>query len=227
MRREQGYLSAFVLLFLISANGFAQSEANSLLEMRIRGDLVKGKTVRAVLANVASVYHVPIGFEPPAQLVMRTRSDQAKDQLVPRDGTLREVLNEISSIEGSYQWQIIDGSINVYPTRDRDEVIESILQVRISRISVLEPTSAMDVGYSIAEAPEVKNALKSFGLTDIHFYYASESMDRLEKDVKPALTLENSDVRTVLNRVIRSTRMKFWAITRWRDDGEFITITTS
>jgi hypothetical protein len=188
-------LCAFFLSGLYSRASARSQSAQDILALRITVHLSKATMI--LVLNTLSVEHrVPIGIErSPAH------NDDEKLNLDFDGGTLKEVLDSIVQQEPLYRWELVDGVINFVPAGDRDPFIEAFLSTPVAHFDPGKWTSIFQVRNAIGDIPEVKRMLEANHKT--LFKYTKKDVD---------LSISNTTVRGVLNRVIRDSEHTSWSI---------------
>lgn len=197
--------AAVISLVMISASG--QSTPESLLEKRITLQINQA-TLLYALSTLGVDYRIPIGIE----LAVGHRA-QYHLNIDLKNETLENVLNEIVGQDKGYRWELRDGVINIIPITSRDEFVEKLLNTRIRRFDQPKKLGKFPLRDAIVELPEVVGLLKANGIMASHYGYFYESSG-LHTDDKVDLSISGTDVRGVLNKVIRETEHNMWMISR-------------
>lgn len=210
-------LCAFVSSGLRPAAGAQPAPAQDLLDRRITLELGDA-TLRLALGTLSATYDVPIGVE-----YSVTHSDQRTINLDFKDGTIKEVLDSIVKQEPLYRWELVDGVVNVVPTRDRDPFIEAFLNTPVDRFDPGKWTSIFQVREAIGHIPEVRRMLEANRKT---FYtggvYVKRPSIYAKKDVD--LSISRTTVRGLLNRIIGESEHNFWSIGWARANKDAVSI---
>lgn len=212
---------------LTGTNVFAQENDEKILKTQIVGAMVNGRDINTTLHNIALKYKLPIGFEPENKYTNSRRYGRKKSPVRIVNGNLGQVLDALIEQNPSYEWRVVDGVINVYSSKNKDYVIEDILNTKITNIFIKGLLGKMNVGDVIFNTSEGKEKLKSLGMRDIHFYYANEILNPNISKINSLSHFENVTIREVLNQIIKLNNDKFWVISRWGSKGEFVTVITS
>lgn len=183
-----------------------------ILSQRIELHL-KEDTLMYALGTLSVDQRVPIGIE-----YSRDDKNESKLNLEVDHATLKEVLDLIVRQEPLYRWEVVDGVINFVPTRDRDPFIEAFLNTRVAHFDPGKWTIIFQVRDAIGDIPEVKNLLQSKHKTISKYGdYIKYPSIYTKKDVD--LSISDTNVRGVLNRMVRDSEHKKWSI-RWRPGGK-------
>lgn len=190
---------------------FEQAAQSDLLKQRVELHLKRGTLLQA-LSILSVEQRVPIGFEPALG-----HKPEYHLNLEAENVTLQEVLDLIVQQEPSYRWEVKDGVINLIPTKSRDYFVERLLNTPIQRFDppkVLGPSQIRD---AIVDLPEVVDLLKINSITASHYgyYYRYPSV---YTNAKVDLNTSQTDVRGVLNKVVRESEHKMWMVSRSGDN---------
>lgn len=202
--RVVGLLGA---LILIGNPAFSQTAQYDLIKQKVKLHLNQGTLLQA-LSILSVEQRIPIGFEPALDHKAAYRLNLDAENV-----TLQEVLDIIVQQEPSYRWEVKDGVINLIPLKSRDDFVEKLLNTPIQRFDppkVLGPSQIRD---AIVDLPEVAGLLKVNGITASHygyFYRHPSVYTNANVDLKTSQT----DVRGVLNKVVRESEHKMWIISR-------------
>jgi hypothetical protein len=211
MKRYTIGILVFCLLPSLSSNArpaLRQAMEQHILSQRIKLHLKKD-TLMYALSTLSVEHRVPIGIE-------YSRDDRNEPKLnLERDhATLKEVLDSIVKQEPLYRWEIADGVINLVPTKDRDPFIEALLNTRVAHFAPGKWSTIFQVRDAIGDIPEVKRLLESNQKTIFKYGdYAYSPSIYTKKNVD--LSISDTNVRGVLNRMIRDSEHKEWSI-GWR-----------
>jgi hypothetical protein len=194
------------LVVMSQASGSSQKTTTNLLEQRITLH-IKQATFLYALSTLCVDYRIPIGFEPAlghkAQYHLNIDLDNA---------TLENVLNEIVAQETSYKWELRDGVINVIPINSRDDFVEKLLNTEIRQFEPPKTLGKFQIRDAIVELPEVVALLKANGIKASHYGYSYNPSLKIDKRID--LSISGTDVRGVLNKVIRETEHNMWMVSR-------------
>lgn len=180
---------------------------NNLLEERITLHFTK-RTFLYALSTLSVDKRVPIGFE-----VALDHKDEYHLTIDVENATLHDVLNIIVQQEPGYMWQVRDGVINIMPIQGRDDFVERLLNTPVRRFTPPKKPGKFQIRDAIAELPEVVTFLKGTRITASHYAY-SYRYPSLYTNEKIDLSISNTDVRGVLNKVIRDSEHKMWMVSR-------------
>lgn len=197
-------------LILSEYPAFGQTAQNDLIKQRVQLHLNRGTLLQA-LSILSVEQRIPIGFEPALGHKHQYRLNVDADNVA-----LQEVLDQIVKQEPDYRWVVKDDVINLIPTKSRDDFVERLLNTPIQRFDppkVLGPSQIRD---AIVDLPEVVGLLKVNGITASHYgyYYRYPS---IYTNAKIDLKTSQTDVRGILNKVIRESEHKMWIVSRSGD----------
>jgi len=229
-------LRTFCVLFIIlltACNMFAQSNERTLLSTYIDGKAISGKTLSSLVSSLAKSNKIPIGLEPEnfrkssGTENSEIRPSKTEETIQIKDGTLENVLNQITAYYSDYDWRTENGVVIISPKKNADIVINDLLNTEIGEIIIEKRVGIMNAGEFIAGSSEIKNKLDSLGITEIHFYDSVESLKFDPDSPQLFFVIKNNSVKSILNQLVRESNSKFWTIVRWGNKGEFLTIVVS
>lgn len=195
-----------VLVLLMLCYGHAVGQKpDDLLKQRLTVKLEDVPFI-TVVATLSLDHRIPIGLE------LGTFSyDGVRRNFDATDKTLKEILNLICQYWPAYTWEVKDGVVNVVPAVARDTLIEHLLSTKISHFSPHKVTDKFELRNAIVDLPEVKSFLDANGV----------SVFRLGNPLRPSdqigavdLSVSDTDVKGVLNKIVRETERKFWTVGR-------------
>jgi hypothetical protein len=193
-------------LILSGASASGQRSIDNLLEQRITLHIKQGTFLYA-LSTLNVDKRIPIGFE-----VALGHKAEYHLNVNLENATLEDVLNEIVGQETGYRWELRDGVINIIPITSRDDFVEKLLNTPIRRFDQPKKLGKFQIRDAIVELPEVAALLKANGITASHYgYYYHPSPYANEK---VDLSVSGTDLRGVLNKVIRETEHNMWMVSR-------------
>lgn len=195
------------LSFISEISSSGQRATVNLLEQHITLH-IKQRTFLYALTTLNEDYRIPIGFE----LALGHKA-QYHLNIDLENATLEEVLNEIVGQEAGYRWELRDGVINIIPITSRDEFVEKLLNTPIRRFDQPKKLGKFQIRDAVVELPEVVALLKTNGITASHYGY-SYSYPSLYTNKKVDLSISGTDVRGVLNKVIRESEHNMWMVSR-------------
>lgn len=197
-------LSGEIIPGATSASG--QRSIDNLLQQRITLHIKQGTFLYA-LSTLNVDNKIPIGFEVAVGHKANYHLNVDLD-----NATLEQVLNEIVGQETGYRWELRDGVINIIPITSRDDFVEKLLNTPIRRFDQPKKLGKFQIRDAIVGLSEVAALLKANGITASHYgYYYHPSPDAKEK---VDLSISGTDLRGVLNKVIRETEHNMWMVSR-------------
>ena len=214
MRRLRKLICGFCLILAITLVHIEaradipkdDSFLNQLVELHL-----SNASVLDVLNTLSVEYRVPIGFE-------RSLLDRRERKFnIDIKGSVRTVLDSIVRQEPVYRWNITEGVINFVAIRGQDLFLERLLKTRISRYAPKKGLNIFELRNAIADLPEVQRLLKQHNKTVLrvsdYVYYPS-----IYSNKNLSLSISNTDVRGVLNMIVRDSEHKLWVL-GWRDQN--------
>jgi hypothetical protein len=205
--RLSAIASFVVIVLLFSApNIFGQipSEDLTTQSLTLR---VENESLITCLATLAVEYRVPIGLE-----VAFDHDDNAKLNFDVKNESLKKILDLICRQEPSYRWEVRDGVINFVPRDSTDQFLSKLLDTNVSRFAPQKGVNKFGLRNSVADLPEVKTFLSVNDLTISRLEYPTYPSVYSNADLD--LSISNTNVRGVLNKIIRVSEHKLWIMKR-------------
>ncbi len=208
MRKRKSILGIVSCLILTGASLSSQSAGrenrkSEILEQEVELHLSDATLVLA-LSTLAVEKRIPIGLEFAGQ-----EKNEVKFTIDIGPSKLKDVLNLIVQNRPDYDWKLRDGVINVSPRGARDPFFEKLLNVQIQSFVPKKGLDKFGIRNAILDLPEVQELLKEDAVT----------ASRLGYPYKPSnysravdLKVSDSDLRGVLNKVVRETEHKIWVL---------------
>lgn len=221
--------SALILLTLFGAT-LSQSSDTDFLDQKIDINL-EHATLLQTLSTLSVKYRVPIGLERDAKYWQRVRNLMSfeagqikwkESSIQIKSGTLKQILDSLVSQEPIYSWEVKDGVINVYPVQSRDPVLQKLLDTTVETFALEQGMNKVEIHKAILDLPAIKAWLEAEKLearTPSNFTGSS-----IYKDDKLKLDISHTNVRGVLNRVIKDSEFKLWVVDRIGDKRESLEI---
>lgn len=150
----------FVYCLLVSAQlvcsqtCFAQSQVTEMLHRRLEPLETQVDSMHLMLSKISADYDVPIGFE------AATQGEEPILSVMVQGRRLQDVLDDIVKKDPRYEWQIVDGVVNVRPKSQRDGLLASILETRVKVFEIPRETRLFQVRQEILKMPEVRALLE-------------------------------------------------------------------
>jgi hypothetical protein len=215
-------IAIFILCLCVCGSSTSEvraSDQTDPLSQPIRAVSIKGETIAFALDLLTSEYRIPIGIE----LTDEKLGPRRKINLELPQTTLKEFLDAVVAKDPKYTWKLEGGVIHVWPVTDRDVLIATLLDTKISHFGVADGPTRYRIHYDILNLPEIQTKLIVADVAPMIFLNFA-SMDKLEKDV----VFEESDLtlRELLDRLAQKTKIRRWVIRRWGDNNEYITLTS-
>ena len=208
-RRIIGAILAGIVtgLMIGGSSASGQTTTVNLLEQRITLDIKQGTFLYA-LSTLCVDHRIPIGFE-----LALSHKARYHLNIHLENARLEDVLNEIVGQETSYRWELRDGVINIIPITARDDFVEKLLNTPIRRFEQPSKLGKFQIRDAIVELPEVLALLKVNGITASHYGYFYSYPSRYTNE-KVDLSISGTDVRGILNKVIKETEYNMWTVSR-------------
>src|SRR2546421_3605098 len=218
MRRRTRLVTLTGCLILVLTVGHipcvGQEAVNGLLEQEIELHLTNGTLLQAI-SKLTVEKRIPIGFEP----IVPERFEHRLNIAV-NNAKLKDILDMIVRQEPDYRWVVRDGVINLTPAQSRDQFIEELLNTPVHCFAPAKGLGEFAIIDAIMDLPEVRDLLKARGITALRqgFFYRPS----IYTDKEVSLSITNTNVRGVLNMIIRKSEYKMWRIGRSGKNREFL-----
>jgi hypothetical protein len=206
---------SIVLVLLCQSLSLGQLNEGNLVNQRIEVDFTDA-TLIYVLDKLAVEHRIPIGLERAS-----TETYGAKLNIHIKNGTLKDVFDSIVQQEPEYNWEVKDGVVNFTPI-NRYSFVEKLLNTPISSFKPKKGISKFQIRDSIVNISEVQKLLTSnnIGVERMDYPYHRSIYSNDEVD----LSTSNTDVRGVLNKVVRVSEHKIWVVEMYGYDGNKLLI---
>lgn len=192
-------------------------DESDLLTRQIRPINVKRETIDQVLGLLTTDYRIPIGIELGDPKLTPSREI---DLDLP-ETTLKDFLDAVIAKDPKYAWKLEGGIVHVRPVTERDALLTTLLDTKISHFSFTGRISRYHIDNEIMNLPEIRSQLVIAGVDPLIFIN-SGNMHKFEKEIFFAES--NLTLRQLLDRIILKTESKRWVLARWGEHGEYITL---
>ncbi len=223
MRRRHAAMTAIyamglaVLLsftFVPDVNAFNGCD---LLSIQIRPTAIKGKSINQVLELLSEEYGMRVGI------------DLGDEKLTPRreinlnlpETNLKDFLNSVIAKDPRYTWKLEGGVIHIWPVSERDTLLSTLLDTKISHFAIIGEMSIYGIYNDILDLPEIKSKLVIAGVAPLTFR-GPGSWAKLSKET--FFNESNLTMRELLDRIVLKTEVKQWVISRWGKNSEYISL---
>jgi len=213
----------FVLCMLcfIGAKSYAVAPEvqGSVVESRIVKRLtLTNVNLFAALNQLARLERIPIGIE------LMGHHLSHSSPILNLDVTnmkLEDVLDKLVRQDPSYRWEWNDGVVRFIPLQDRDPILVKALEVKIASFNPKRGMSPLKLRNAITETPEVSSFMKLHNISALNF---GDPAQASPFDAEIDLRCSNTDLRGVLNRIVKVSTSKVWVVGWDADDKQFIYI---
>lgn len=168
-------------------------------------------TMSSALGAIGAKFNVLIGLE-----YAVGDQDRTPISLDMSSSEAAMALNSLVAQKPEYKWKLENGVYDVYPKAESD----SLLDVAIQKFSVNAATPR-EISAAIDDVPEVRLWLTTHGVRRNELETGSRWK---ASDRRISLTMIDTSVRSVLNRVIQLTGRPNWTVVRYGEHLEFIGI---
>ena len=177
---------------------------------------VENETLITSLATLAVEYRVPIGLE-----VAFNHNDKTRLSFDVKNESLEKILDLICRQEPAYRWEVRDGVINLVP-KSTDQFLSKLLDTHVSRFAPKKGLNKFELRNVVADLPEVKNFLYLNDVTVSRLEYPTYPSVYSNEDLD--LSISNTNVRGVLNKIIRDSEHKLWIVKRGAEKMRIVQI---
>lgn len=205
-----------VLVACCPAHSLAQTPEDRLANRTLSLRLTDANFMY-VLGTLSVLHRIPIGLE-----VAAGRSVEPKLNIEVSNATLETVLDLITRQYPAYRWEIRDGVVNFVPRGSRDPFLARLLETRVGRFAPAKGANKFGIRDAITDLPEVENLLRVHEMTVWKLGYPSRRSVYSDDEVD--LTISDTDVRGVLNKVVRDSEHKLWVVRRKGEKNEILQI---
>jgi hypothetical protein len=139
-----------------------------------------------------------------------------------KSGTLKEILDSLVAQEPMYRWEVRDGVINIYPIQSRDPLLQKLLDTRVERFAPEKVMNKLQLHSAILDIPEIKILVEAEKLETRRGVSGTGRSFYANDEVK--LGISHTNVRGVLNKLIRDSEYKLWVVDRIGDKRESLEI---
>ena len=208
------YLGVVLMTLLIAISNSYRAEAQSPDSLRKNTDLatrlIKNVALEGKFSNLLTRLSldcdIPLGLEISSDEQL---SNHYKVEL--SEGTVADLMSQIVSQNGQYDWIIENGVVNIFP-RDkyRDAFLAELLTVRIGSFAVDKNSDCLKLQNDLVKAPEIKAVIDAHGMqTGINF--SGAYIPRLGQQF--SLKVSDITLKALLNQIIRESPLaRTWII---------------
>ena len=193
---------SLAVLTLCPTNTSNQTPEPDIRRQRI--DLhLSDATLALALGKLAVQLRVPVGV-----VVSAAERDEPKINIDVDDYYLEDVLNMLVQQVPDYKWEIRDGVVNFVPV-SKDEFLQKFLNTHVKQFTARKGASKFEIRDAIFGLAEVQGLLKTSKVIISKFdYWTYPSIYSKEVD----LNVSDTDVRGILNKVVRDSEHKLWVL---------------
>lgn len=206
-------IHAVMALVLYAGPTLCQTPSDDLLKQRLTLK-VDDVPFITVLATLSVEHKIPVGLE-----LGTVSYDEVRRSINVANASLEQILNLISGHWPAYRWEVVEGVVNFVPVSERDPLIEKLLCTTVSRFSHKKGIDRFALRDSIIETPEVKSFLS---VNDVSVFRLGDPARISDTVGEMDLSVSATDVKGILNKVIRESERKFWVVGRRREQTKAI-----
>jgi hypothetical protein len=206
---------ALMLLVMCAGQTLSQASPDDLLKQRLTVKIDEDPFI-TVLATLSVEHRIPIGLE-----LGTVSYDGFRRSIDVTNVPLEHILNLICQNWPAYRWEVTDGVVNFVPLSTRDPLVVQLLTTRINHFSPGKGIDKFELRNSILDLLEVKNFLKANDISTFRLGDPARTSDNIG-DVD--LSVSYTDVKGILNKVIRESDRKFWVVSHRPQETKTIQI---
>ena len=121
-----------------------------------------------------------------------------------------------------YTWKLEGGVVHISPVSERDTLLATLLDTKISHFAIMGETSRYRIYDDIMDLPEIRSKLVIAGVEPLTFRSGLGSWPKFGKET--FFNESNLTLRELLDKIVLKTEIKRWVITRWGQNSEYITL---
>jgi hypothetical protein len=184
-----------------------------MLDKLVSNLSLRESSIDLALKEVSAKYSVPIGLE-----MALSANENLEVKIDIKKGTLRDVLDAVVRVDAKYEWQLVDGVVNVCPRIQRDD----LLRTRVESFRVQQRTGLLDLRADITKLPELRAKLDSAHVRPIIVAWATPDF----AEASPGFRINVKDVtlRELLNQIVSTSDIKYWVVRRYGDRFQFLAL---
>ena len=223
MRRKQlgmiaiydiGLVLLLAFSFVPDANAYTEHE---LLNRKIKATAIKGECIAQILDRLASDYEIPVGIE----LGDDNRTPRREINLELPELNLKDFLDSVTAKDPRYTWKLEGGVIHLWPLTERDTLLTTLLDTKISHFAIIGEVNRNRIHHNIMELPEIKSKLVIAGVEPLTFL-GPGSWAKFGKETY--FDESNLTLRELLDKIVLKTEFTQWMISRWGKNSEYISL---
>ncbi len=203
------------LFFLFAAAAVTipmNAQTQGLGDRTIQRFTIREVSLFDALNKLAIDERIPIGIE------LKNRNHEGKSVVLNLDIKkikLRELLALMVQQDRSYSWEVSADVINFTPVQDRDPFLAKVLATNIASFRPGSGRDKLQLRNAITELPELGKLLEAHKVSALNF--GSSLTDRIAFPANVDLNCADTDVRGILNRIVRESNSKVWVL-GWDSD---------
>jgi hypothetical protein len=225
-KKSVALLMAVVIGLISASEIMAQSADTVLLDREVKALDFKNELIHSVLEEVSSRNRIPIGV---VRVTLKQTHDleltnEPKISVKLKPTKLRTVLDTLVEKDPRYTWKLEDGVVHVFPVSERDALIDSLLDTRISYFGYSEEMRRHGIYKSIWDVPEIASQLI---VADVYPLQLFMGPVRRNEGMGLRLDERNITLRALLDKILLKSDITQWSLTRWGARGRIVTLTLS
>jgi len=212
MRLKYVCVVSMTLLLTISnsyrtvAQSLDSSRKNSDLATRLIRNVALEGQLSNLITRLSLEYDIPMGLEVSSDEQLSNRY-----RLELTEGTIADLMSQITSQNERYDWLIENGVVNIFP-RDkyRSAFLAELLTVRIGSFAIDKNSDCWRLQKDLISTPEIKAVIDAHGM-QIGTNFSGFYIPRLGEQF--SIKASDTTLKALLNRVIRESPLaRTWII---------------
>jgi serine/threonine protein kinase len=134
---------------------------------------------------------------------------------------LKDFLDSVIAKDPRYRWKLERGVIHVWPVSERDTLLATLLDTKVSHFSIIGQISRNRIYDDIMSLPEISSKLVSAGVEPLTFN-GPGSWAKLGENT--FFDESNLTLRELLDRIVLKTEIRQWVLSRWGKNSEYISL---
>lgn len=208
-----GLVVLFAFSFVPEASAFKEPD---VLIRQIKTTAIKDECIAQILDRLATDYEIPLGIVLGDEKLIPRREI---DLNVP-ETTLKDFLDSVIGKDPRYTWKLEGGVIHVQPVTERDALLTTLLDTKISHFAFTESATRYAIFNDILKVPEIQSQLIVADVAPLVF-----RMGLMQRNGEGISFQEsNLTLRDLLDRIVLRTHIRRWVLLRWGKNSEYISL---
>lgn len=212
------YLSFFAIM-ICSTDYYCQSDKSEIANLILNDIHLEQVSLPIAAHRIASKYQVPIGIE----YADSELTDDIKVSLKGgKSSPLNVVLNALVEQNPNYKWEIKDGVVNFTPTKSRSKFLEKLLDTKIDVFYPDRNLNRVSLLDFIMKLPFVREVFQEHNAYPL--IIGEPRVMKVDLPENVYVQVNNTNVRSILNSLIKKSDYKFWMMHSYTVEGEELAV---